>query len=153
LEEVRVAVERMIGNGRRASDVITRLRALARKASPSNIALTFNDVVADVIPLVEREMLSNDVALKLDLQAPAQFILGDRVQLAQGVINLIVNAIQAMSGIDDRTKLLSISSRVSSEDDTPRMAILEIEDTGAGIDPEIAKKLFTAFSTTKDDGM
>jgi two-component system, LuxR family, sensor kinase FixL len=148
LEEVRVAVERMIGNGRRASDVIARLRALARKASPFHIALTFNDIVADVIPLVEREMLSNDVALKLDLQAPAQTVLGDRVQLAQVVINLIVNAIQAMSQIEGRTKLLSISSRVSSE-----VAVLEIEDTGAGIDPEIAKRLFTAFNTSKADGM
>jgi two-component system, LuxR family, sensor kinase FixL len=64
------------------------------------------------------------------------------------VINLIVNAIQAMSQIEGRTKLLSISSRVSSE-----VAVLEIEDTGAGIDPEIAKRLFTAFNTSKADGM
>ncbi len=153
IEEVRIAVERMIGNSRRAADVVTRLRALARKANPTHVALTISEIVADVVPLVEREMLSNDVALKLDLQSPAQAVLGDRVQLAQVVINLIVNAIQAMSGNEDRARRLSISSRISSENPNSRMAVLEIADTGSGIDPEIAEKLFTAFHTTKPDGM
>ncbi|GLR83592.1 hypothetical protein GCM10007857_03020 [Bradyrhizobium iriomotense] len=153
LEEVRIAVERMIGNSRRAAEVITRLRAMARKANPTRVALTFSDIVADVIPLIEREMMSNDVALKLDLQAPAQIVLGDRVQLAQVVINLVVNAIQAMSETGDRPKILSIRSGVSPEDPEARMAVLQIEDTGPGIDPEIAKRLFNAFSTTKPGGM
>jgi PAS domain S-box-containing protein len=152
LKEVRAAVERMIANGRRASDVIARLRALARKSNPSHTVLTLNDVVADVIPLVEREMLNNDVALKLDLQAPAPLVLGDRVQLAQVVINLAVNAIHAMSEIGGRTRLLSISSR-TLEDSNAQMAVLEIEDTGTGIDPKVANNLFTAFHTTKADGM
>ena len=152
LKEVRAAVERMIANGRRASDVIARLRALARKSNPSHTVLTLNDVIADVIPLVEREMLNNDVALKLDLQAPAPLVLGDRVQLAQVVINLAVNAIHAMSEIGGRTRLLSISSR-TLEDSNAQMAILEIEDTGTGIDPKVANNLFTAFHTTKADGM
>ena len=153
LEEVRRAVERTIGNGQRASDVIARLRALARKSNPSHSVLTLNDVVADVIPLVEREMLSNEVALRLDLQAPAPPVLGDRVQLAQVVINLVVNAIHAMSQIGDRRRLLSISSKTLSEDSNSQLAVLEIEDTGIGIDPKIADNLFTAFHTTKADGM
>jgi two-component system, LuxR family, sensor kinase FixL len=153
LEEVRGTIERMIGNGRRASEVIARLRALARKSNPSHTVLTFNDVVAEVIPLVEREMHSNDVALRLDLQAPAPHVLGDRVQLAQVVINLVVNAIHAMSQIGGRRRLLSISSKTLSEDSNSRMAVLEIEDTGTGIDPKIASNIFTAFHTTKADGM
>jgi PAS domain S-box-containing protein len=153
LGEVRAAVERMIANGRRASDVIARLRALARKSNPSHTVLTLNDVVADVIPLVEREMHNNDVALKLDLQAPAPLVLGDRVQLAQVVINLVVNAIHAMSEIGGRTRLLSISSETSLEDSNAQMAVLEIEDTGTGIDPKVANNLFSAFHTTKADGM
>ena len=153
LEEVRKAVERMIGNGRRASEVIDRLRALARKSNPSHTVLTLNDIVADVIPLVEREMLNNDVALRLDLQAPAPPVLGDRVQLAQVVINLVVNAIHAMSQIGDRRRLVSISSKTLSENSNSQMAVLEIEDTGIGIDPKIANNLFTAFHTTKADGM
>ncbi|MBR1234223.1 sensor histidine kinase [Bradyrhizobium sp. AUGA SZCCT0182] len=153
IEEVRRAVERMIANGRRASDVITRLRALARKGNPSHTVLTLNDIVADVIPLVEREMLNNDVALRLDLQAPAPLVLGDRVQLAQVVINLVVNAIHAMSQIGGRRRLLSISSKASLEDSNSQMAVLEIEDTGTGIDPKIASDIFTAFHTTKADGM
>jgi PAS domain S-box-containing protein len=153
LEEVRRVVERMIGNGRRASDVITRLRALARKSNPSQTVLTLNDIVADVIPLVEREMLNNDIALRLFLQAPAPPVLGDRVQLAQVVINLIVNAIHAMSLSCGRSRLLSISSKTSLEDTRSQMAILEIEDTGTGIDPNIASDIFTAFHTTKADGM
>jgi two-component system, LuxR family, sensor kinase FixL len=153
LEEVRAAVERMIGNGRRASEVISRLRAMARKSNPSQTVLTLNDVVADVIPLVEREMLNNDVALKLDLQAPATPVLGDRVQLAQVVINLVVNAIHAMTEIGDRRRLLSITSRMLLEGANTQMAVLEIEDTGTGIDRKIADNLFTAFHTTKADGM
>src|SRR5882724_5470142 len=152
LTEVRAAVERMIANGRRASDVIARLRALARKSNPSHTVLTLNEVVADVIPLVEREMLNNDVALKVDLQAPAPLVLGDRVQLAQVVINLAVNAIHAMSQIEGRTRLLSISSKIL-EDSNTQMAVLEIEDTGTGIDPKVASNLFSAFHTTKADGM
>jgi PAS domain S-box-containing protein len=153
LTEVRTAVERMIANGRRASDVIARLRALARKSNPSHTVLALNDVIADVIPLVEREMLNNDVALKLDLQAPAPLVLGDRVQLAQVVINLAVNAIHAMSQIGGRTRLLSISSKTSLDDSNAQIAILEIEDTGTGIDPKVASNLFSAFHTTKADGM
>lgn len=153
LEEVRLAVERTIGSGRRASEVITRLRALARKSNPSHAVVTLNDVIADVIPLVEREMLSNDVALKMDLQAPAPLVLGDRVQLAQVVINLVVNAIHAMSQTDGRKRLLSISSRTSGESSNSQMAVLEIEDTGTGIDPKIAGNIFTAFHTTKPEGM
>jgi C4-dicarboxylate-specific signal transduction histidine kinase len=107
-----------------------------------------NDVVADVIPLVEREMLNNDVALRLDLQAPAPPVLGDRVQLAQVVINLVVNAIHAMSQIGERRRLLSISSKTLSEDSNSQMAV-----PGIGIDPKIANNLFTAFHTTKADGM
>jgi PAS domain S-box-containing protein len=153
LEEVRKAVERTIGNGQRASDVIARLRALARRSNPSHTILTLNDIVADVIPLVEREMLNNDVALRLDLQAPAPPVLGDRVQLAQVVINLVVNAIHAMSQIGDRRRLLSISSKTILEDSNSQMAVLEIQDTGIGIDPKTANNLFTAFHTTKADGM
>jgi two-component system sensor kinase FixL len=153
LEEVRRAVDRMISNGRRASDVIDRLRALARKSNPSHATLTLNDIVADVIPLVEREMHNNDVTLRLDLQAPAPLVLGDRVQLAQVVINLVVNAIHAMSQIEGRKRLLSISSRTSLEESNSQMAVLEIEDTGTGIDPKVANNLFAAFHTTKADGM
>lgn len=153
LVEVRVAVERMIGNSRRANDVITRLRAMARRTNPSHTALTLNDVVADVIPLVERELLNNNITLKLDLQAQTPTVMGDRIQLAQVVINLIVNAVQAMSEVENRPKLLSIGSKVSSDGSQPRSAILEIADTGAGLGPESAKKLFTAFYTTKADGM
>ena len=98
-------------------------------------------------------MHNNDVALRLDLQAPAPPVLGDRVQLAQVVINLVVNAIHAMSQIGDRRRLLSISSRTSLEDSDSQMAILDIEDTGTGIDPKVAKTLFAAFHTTKADGM
>src|ERR1700752_9725 len=153
LEEGRGTIERMIGNGRRARGGIARLRALARKSNPSHTVVTFNDVGAEVIPLVEREMHNNDVALRLDLQATAPRVLGARVQLSQVVINLVVNAIHAMSEIGGRRRLLSISSKTLSEDSNSRMAVLEIEDTRPGIDPKIASNLFTAFYTTKADGM
>jgi signal transduction histidine kinase len=83
----------------------------------------------------------------------APSVPGDRVQLAQVVINLIVNAIQAMSQVNDRKRLLSINSKTSSDAANCKMAVLEIEDTGTGIDPKIADTIFMPFQTTKADGM
>ena len=112
-----------------------------------------NEIVDDVLLLVERELVEQRVALQLDLEPSPPAVLGDRVQLQQVIINLVMNAIQAMSGVTDRPRVLSISSRSEAPGTDERSMILEVRDTGVGIDPSSTAQLFTAFHTTKADGM
>jgi C4-dicarboxylate-specific signal transduction histidine kinase len=153
LTEVQNSLEHMINNGRRASDVIARLRALTRKSDLIRVDLDVNELVDDVLLLVERELIARNIALNLDLAPDALLVSGDRVQLQQAIINLVMNAVQAMSSVLDRVHSLRISTRsLEGETEGGRMAV-EIGDTGPGIDPSTASKLFTAFYTTKTDGM
>ncbi|MFT3730253.1 MAG: ATP-binding protein [Hyphomicrobium sp.] len=151
LNEVHSSLERMISNGRRASDVIARLRALTRKTDLIRTPLDANELLDDVLLLIERELIARDVALNLNLANAPLPLLGDRVQLQQAVINLAVNAIQAMSAIADRRRTLRIATR--SEQTEAPLVVIEISDNGPGIEPSVINKLFTAFYTTKSEGM
>lgn len=153
LEEARNAVRRMISNGQRASDVVARLRALARKSETVRTRLTLNDIVDDVLPLVERELVRNGIVLELELEPGPPVLLGDRVQLQQVVINLIMNAVQAMAELKTRKRRLTITTRSGPENGDRPSAFLDVLDTGTGIQPDAASKLFTAFFTTKANGM
>ena len=153
LDEVRGSIERMISDGRRASQVVARLRALVRKSDPRQTDLSMNEIVDDVLLLVERELFKQRVTLQLEMEPSPPTILGDRVQLQQVIINLVMNAIQAMSGVADQPRVLSIRSRSQAPDTKDRSTTLEVRDTGVGIEPSSLAKLFTAFHTTKADGM
>jgi PAS domain S-box-containing protein len=153
LGEARASVERIISNGKRASNVIARLRALARRADPDHMPVNLNDVVEDALALVEREAASHSVSVGLDLKAALPDISGDRVQLQQVVINLLMNAIQAMASVSGRTHTLSIATREAREGGGECSALLEVRDTGIGVDPESASQLFTAFYSTKKEGL
>jgi two-component system, LuxR family, sensor kinase FixL len=149
LAEVREAVDAMISNGRRASDIILRLRALTKKTLPEKVALDMNSIIREVIPLVQGEMLSHRVSLRLELAPTLPIVLGDRVQLQQVIINLVVNAMEAMAAVTKRPRELVIRSQ---QDDTGQV-LVAVKDSGVGIDPENAKQLFNAFFTTKSSGM
>jgi PAS domain S-box-containing protein len=151
LPEVRLSMERMIGNARRASEVVARLRALARKEETPRSAFTLNDVVEDILPLVEREFARHAVTLRLDLEPHPLRLFGDRLQIQQVVINLVMNAVQAMADVEDRPRALSIRS--ARETDDAGGAILEVTDSGVGIDADSVGKLFSPFYSTKGDGM
>ncbi|WP_018390213.1 nitrogen regulation protein NR(II) [Ancylobacter sp. FA202] len=153
LGEARASVERMISNGKRASNVIARLRALARRADPDHMPLSLNEIVEDALALVEREAASHSVSVGLALDAALPDISGDRVQLQQVVINLLMNAIQAMAGVTGRARTLSITTRGAREGGGQGTATLEVRDTGIGIDPQSASQLFTAFYSTKKEGL
>lgn len=157
LGEARASVERIISNGKRASNVIARLRALARRADPDHMPVNLNDVVEDALALVEREAASHSVSVGLDLEAALPEISGDRVQLQQVVINLLMNAIQAMASVSGRARTLSIATREArdggSEPHGEAGVTLEVRDTGIGIDPQSASQLFTAFYSTKKEGL
>lgn len=152
IEAVRTSVERTIANGRRASDVIARLRDLARRAKPKHLPIDVNGLVDDVLLLVQREIADHHVKLELVLDPRTPVVCGDHVQLQQVLINLMMNAIQAMEGLDDRVRTLRIRTGRQTAEGTNH-ALLEVIDSGAGLAGVDAATLFTAFYTTKQTGM
>jgi two-component system sensor kinase FixL len=149
LDEARRAVESMINDGKRASEVVSRLRALSKKTDPQRLRLDLNEVIDEVILLFQRELLNNRVALRLELASTLPPVLGDRVQLQQVLMNLLINAIQAMASVTGQPREVLIRSRRHDAN----QVVLEVVDSGIGITPENADRLFSAFFTTKPDGM
>ncbi len=149
LDEVRDAVTRMIRDGKRASEIVQRIRALTKKTEPQSVPVDLNAVIRDSVAVVRREVATQQVALRIDLTPGLPAVLGDCVQLQQVMINLIINGIQAMGLVTDRLGELMIRSR---PDDAGQVLVL-VQDSGVGIDPQNANRLFDAFFTTKPDGM
>jgi C4-dicarboxylate-specific signal transduction histidine kinase len=149
LDAVRRSVEWVIDDGNRASEVIRRVRALAKKSDLEKAPLDINDVVREVIALVQRQLFSHQVSVRMDLAPALPMIPGDRVQLQQVIINLVMNAIEAMQSVTDRPRELVIRSR----QDEPQQVLLGVTDCGVGISTDDADRLFTAFFTTKTNGM
>lgn len=149
LDEARSAVKSMISDGMRASEVVWGLRALSKKVDTQRARLDVNEVIGQVILLVRRELLTNRVALRLELAPSLPPVLGDRVQLQQVIMNLMVNGIQAMSGTRDRPRELLVASRPHEGNHV----LVEVRDSGPGIAPENMAQLFNAFFTTKPNGM
>jgi C4-dicarboxylate-specific signal transduction histidine kinase len=149
IDQARSAVEQMIGSARHASDVIERIRALSKKGAFESVRLDINQVIDGVIALIRREIKVHGISLRLDLEASLPPIDGDRIQLQQVIMNLLMNGIQAMSAVTDRHRELRIRSREHESD----QILVAVEDSGIGIEPEHAAWLFNAFFTTKPDGM
>jgi PAS domain S-box-containing protein len=149
LDEARRAVEWITKEANRASEVIRRVRALANKTSIEKVPLDINDLVREVIALVQRELISHQVSLRTEFALALPTILGDRVQLQQVIINLVMNGIEAMQSVTDRPRELVIRSR---QDETQQV-LVSVTDCGVGISAENADRLFNAFFTTKASGM
>jgi PAS domain S-box-containing protein len=149
LNAARRSVEWIIDDGNRASEVIRRVRALAKKTGLEKMPLDVSDVVRETIPLVQRELISNQVLLRMELAPALPMILGDRVQLQQVIINLVMNGIEAMQSVTDRPRELVIRSR----QDEKQQVLVSVTDCGVGISAENADRLFNAFFTTKPSGM
>ncbi|HEX5077637.1 MAG TPA: ATP-binding protein, partial [Geminicoccaceae bacterium] len=147
--EVRSGLQRIIGDAKRAGEVIHRIRALSRNVEPERVRLDLNSVVEEVGRLVQREVASHRVALRLDLASDLPAVRGDRVQLQQVIINFAINGIQAMAAVEGRPRELLIRSARTADD----RALVAVRDSGSGIDPEHADRLFDAFFTTKPNGM
>jgi C4-dicarboxylate-specific signal transduction histidine kinase len=143
------SVEWIINDGNRASEVIRRVRALANKTSFEKVPLDVNDVVRETIPLVQSELISHQVLLRMELAPALPMIFGDRVQLQQVIINLVMNGIEAMQSVTDRPRELVIQS---SQGDTHQV-LVGVADCGVGISAENADRLFNPFFTTKSSGM
>jgi len=149
LEEVRQAVGRIIRDGRRASDIVGRIRALVRKAPPRTDQLDINEVMLEVIALTRSELRSSGTSLQTQLADGLPRIAGDRIQLQQVMLNLILNGVEAISGSSETERELLIST----EQDGPGGVLISVQDSGPGLKPESLDRLFDAFYTTKPDGM
>jgi PAS domain S-box-containing protein len=145
----RETARRTIRDGNRASDVITRLRALFAKKGTTSEMVDLNDAAQEVIALSRRELQTGRVILWSELADDLPPVTGDRVQLQQVILNLLLNAADAMSGIDDRPRKLVIRTE-RDDGDSVRVTVT---DSGVGFEPEGAEKLFDAFYTTKSSGM
>ena len=145
----RRSAEWVIDDGNRASDVVRRVRALANKADTEKVPLDINDVVREVTVLVKRELVSHRVSLRMALAPGPLNILGDRIQLQQVIINLVMNGIEAMQAVADRPRELVIRS---GQDDSSQV-FLSVTDCGPGISADDTDRLFKAFFTTKLTGL
>jgi signal transduction histidine kinase len=148
-DETRLALGSIVKDGRRAADVIEGIRALAKKSGPHLTALDIREAIEEVLALSRGELQRQGVVLHTDLFAGAQPVLGDRVQLQQVLLNLIMNAIQAMRAVTDRGRGLAVS--IARAD--PGHVLVVVEDTGPGLDPVLAQRIFEPFFTTKSDGL
>jgi signal transduction histidine kinase len=149
LDEVWNAVSRITEDARRAGKMIENLRALAKKSEPQFARLDVNGAILEILALTRSELAQRDVVLRTDLSAGDRLVFADRVQLQQVMLNLIINGIEAMSAVMDRPKVLTISS----EGAEPSGVLVAVKDTGAGIDPATADRIFESFFTTKPNGM
>jgi PAS domain S-box-containing protein len=148
-EEVRHALDRIVKAGRRAGDVISRMRALVRKAPPRKDLLGINDTIREVIALTRSELHRTGTLLQTRLADGLPLVPGDRIQLQQVMLNLILNAVEAMGGSDEGSRELLIST----EEDGANGVRVAVRDRGPGLQPESLERLFEAFYTTKPDGM
>jgi PAS domain S-box-containing protein len=149
LDEAREAVGRILRDGNRASDVITRIRALVRKADEEKERLDMNHAIQEVAALAQGEVRRSRVALRMELAADVPPVLGDRVQLQQVILNLVMNGVEAMASVSDRPRELLISARQHESD----KVLVAVQDSGIGIDQQNLEKIFNAFYTTKSQGM
>jgi PAS domain S-box-containing protein len=143
------ALDAIAKDGYRAGEVIQRIRQLATKTEPQRVALDLNEVIRDVVPLVRLQLERRDVLLSLDLASGLAPVLGDRIQLQQVILNLAMNAIEAMASVADRRRKLVIRAGQPERDHVT----IDVMDTGVGIAANHLDHVFDAFFTTKPGGM
>ena len=149
LEEVRQALARIVANGNRAGDVIGQIRAFVKKAPPRKDSLEINEAILEVVALTRGEVVKNGISMQTQLAEGLPLIQGDRVQLQQVILNLIINAVEVMSQTGEGPReLLIITGEVDSDD-----VLVAVRDSGPGLAPASLEHLFEAFYTTKPGGL
>ena len=149
LKEATDAVQRIIRDGKRASDIIARIRALLKRTAANRVPLDINEVIQETMALAENEARRRRVFLRADFAANLPLVLGDRVQLQQVILNLTMNGIEAMSSVSEGSRELLIRTQRDDSD----QVLISVTDSGVGLDPKHAEHLFEAFFTTKTEGM
>jgi PAS domain S-box-containing protein len=146
--EARGAAERIIRDGHRAGDIITSIRALAKKSPLAMAKVDVNGMVEDVLALTRAELQRHGIALETNLQANGESTVGDRIQLQQVVLNLILNAVEAITSANCEAGRITMGTRCSDD-----KIIVSVADTGPGIEPSMSDQVFDAFFTTKSGGL
>jgi PAS domain S-box-containing protein len=149
LDEAREAVRRIVRDGKRAGDVIARIRALATKTATAKERLDMNEAIREVVAFAQDEVRRNRVSLRIELADDLSPVLGDRVQLQQVVLNLVMNGVEAMSSVEERPRELMVRTQ---NDDAGQVRV-SVQDSGRGLDPQSMERMFDAFYTTKHGGM
>jgi signal transduction histidine kinase len=149
LDEARAGLVRVEREARRARDVVRGLTTLARRSRPQQSVVDIDNAIEEVLSFVRSEIVVHGITLHSDLHAGNRSVYGDRVQLQQVLLNLIMNSIEAMSATADLPRTLTVSSELT----TTGGMLMTVEDTGAGLDPAIADRIFDGFFTTKPNGM
>ena len=152
LEEVRQALAEIIEDAERASDVIAHVRQLAKKAPVAKSLLDLRDVVKDVLALARFESVARHITIRADLPGEPLSVSGDRVQLQQVLLNLVMNGMDAMNSIEESNRVLVICGRREKRDGSPA-ALLGVQDAGAGLKDGESARIFEAFYSTKPQGM
>jgi signal transduction histidine kinase len=149
LDEARAALKRMVKDGHRAGDVIASIRSIFRKGDDGKVPLDVNELIREVLGLVQRELSNGRISVRTELFDGLPKVMANRVQLQLVFRNLISNAIEAMSSVTDRRRVLRVSSEISKSSSV----LVAVEDSGTGIDPKDKDRIFDAFFTTKSHGM
>ena len=149
LDDARTHLEFIVRDGNRAAGIINRIRALVKRAPPARSMLDINETILDVIALAQAQLQKNPVDVRTDLAGDLPRVPADRVQLQQVILNLLVNAVEAMRETNDGTRELVVASGTMDHEN----AFIEVRDSGPGLDPANTDRLFNAFYTTKADGM
>ncbi len=149
LEEVREAVRDIVRDGKRAGEVIARIRALTKRSEAATEKLDLNETIREVLALADDEAKRSSVMVRTQFAGNLSPVVGDRVQLQQVVLNLVMNAIEAMSSVSERQRELVITTRNVDPNDVQ----VTVEDSGTGLDPNTRDKIFDSFYTTKPGGM
>jgi signal transduction histidine kinase len=147
LDEAREALRAIIRDGNRASDIVGRVSALIKRVAPRKDTLDINEIILEVVGLTRSETLLNRVSQQIQLATGLPVVQGDRVQLQQVMLNLIINAVEAMREVNERELL------IKTETDAANNVIVEVRDSGPGFKPDQMEHLFDAFYTTKPTGM
>ena len=149
VDRIRRALARIVRDGNRAGEVVDRVRALVKKAPPRKDTVDVNEAILDVVRLTQGEAAKHGIAVRTQLASNLPLIEGDRVQLQQVVLNLVMNAVEAMSaGAEGSRHLLIGTARTASD-----AALVAVEDSGPGVDPEHLDRIFSSFYTTKPSGL
>jgi C4-dicarboxylate-specific signal transduction histidine kinase len=146
---VRQILDDIVKGGKRAGDVIDRIRDLIKKAPPRSDYLDVNDVIREIVDFVRGETSRGAVSVTITLEDHLPRVRGDRVQLQQVILNLIVNAVEAMAGTRQDSRKLRITSGKAESGDV----LVAVGDTGPGLLPDVIEHLFEPFHSTKPNGM
>ena len=149
IEEARASIGQVVKDAHRAGEVIRRIRDFSKKADPQMTQLDINGVVEEAVTLVQHEALRHGVAIRLELASGLPPVRGDRIQLQQVIVNLAINGMEAMTSVQERERVLIIRTQRHKSS----RVLVAVEDAGVGIEPENVNRVFSAFHTTKPDGL